>query len=83
MGFNRFFLIDYKLFSWLYIEHKAVVWDGAIQDHPDPETDDPLLYKLLKADFVVRGQRMVWISLGVCSTVSDEAIFLFFIFIFY
>jgi len=33
------------------------------------------LYNLLKADFVGRGGETVWVSLGVCFIVLDEAIF--------
>ena len=61
-----FFLTLY----WTQISSLRFLWD-----RPDPAVDDPLLYNLLKADFVGRGGETVWVSLGVCFIVLDEAIF--------
>lgn len=50
-----------------------MVWDEANRDHPDTETDDPLWYKLLKADFVVRGGK--WFLLVFASLFQMKPFF--------
>lgn len=53
MELNLLFEWTIKFFltlHWTQSSSKRAIWD-----HPDPATEGPLLYKLLKADFVVRG----------------------------
>lgn len=58
---NASFLMELNLlFEWtikffLTLHRTQSSSKRAVWDHPDPATEGPLLYKLLKADFVVRG----------------------------
>lgn len=64
------FLIDYKIFLTFYWT-ESTVWDRAFGGHPGPTMDGPRLCKSLKADFVIRGGKIAWVSLGVCFFALD------------